>query len=491
MPQTIYGGQVGTATIRAGDAASVSVDAGSGAIVEIRRGDTTVSKTAIAATTTFGPYTDDMGLRVSAFAGATATISDPIDQNAARPTDAKVAAIDSLVSGAGNIPNAYKLRRSMSRIGQAFARQASIGVFGHSVVAGAYANDVISTAAPADVTWNSVGWVGVLRRILAARYGVASLTGALHPVENPATNFTLGGAATITGPNLSAGLAGYRINLAAATDTATVSGTGRYLRVWGYALAAGTKARYTVDGGSLTTDPGAGASGVTPSGSQYWYTWDIDCGTDAAHTVVLQGAASGSWYMWGACFMSQTTSGALVHRLGKSGAVLPDIVASSLDATDTAGPAWRTTLNDVSKTQQLEAVTTRLVLDLAICMVDANDVSGGWSSYGYTLADIRRHAANFANRVTALGIDVLFVTGPQRDPSSYAAGCPHTQDEAIAQYKAVADSMDRCAHLDLTLAYPTYAGANADGLMIDTVHPTSRGHGWIGARVAQALLAAA
>jgi hypothetical protein len=106
MPQTIYGGQVGTATIRAGDAASVSVDAGSGAIVEIRRGDTTVSKTAIAATTTFGPYTDDMGLRVSAFAGATATISDPIDQNASRPTDVKVAAVDSLVSVDGNLASA-------------------------------------------------------------------------------------------------------------------------------------------------------------------------------------------------------------------------------------------------------------------------------------------------------------------------------------------------------------------------------------------------
>ena len=399
-------------------------------------------------------------------------------------------AVQAMVSGAGNIPNAYKLRRAMSRIGQAYARQASIGVFGHSVVAGAYANDVVSTVSPADLTWSSLGWVGVMRRILAARYGTASLAGILNPAENFSTNFTLGGGASQTTINLSAGLAGVRVNLPAATDTVSVTGTGRYLRVWGYALAAGTKARYTIDGGSLTTDPGAGSAGVTPSGSQYWYTFDIDCSTDAAHTVVLQGAASGSWYLWGAAFLSQTTSGVLVHRLGKSGAVLPDIIAASLDATDTAGPAWRTTLNDASKTQQLEAVTTRFGLDLAICMVDANDVSGGWTNYGYTLADIRRHAQNFASRVTALGIDVLFVTGLERAPAAYAAGCPHTQDEAIAQYKAVADGMDRCAHLDLTLAYPTYTDANTDGLMIDTVHPTSRGHGWMGARVAQALLAA-
>lgn len=402
------------------------------------------------------------------------------------------AALQSLVSGAGNIPNAYKLRRSMSRIGQAYARQAHIGVFGNSIAAGAYANDVVTTVSPADVTWNSVGWVGVMRRILAARYGTASLAGLLHPAENFSTNFTVGGSAAQAGPNNNVGLAGYRINLAGASDTASLSGTGRYLRVWGFALASGTKARYTIDGGSLTTDPGAGASGATPSGSgQFWYTFDIDCSTDAAHTVVLQGAASGSWYVYAAAFLSQTTSGVVVHRLGRSGAVLPDIIAASLDATDTAGPAWRTTLTDNSKTQQLESLTTRLGLDLAICMIDANDLTGGWSTYGYTLSDVRRHAQNFANRVTALGIDVLFVSGARRDPSSNAVGCPHTQDEVIAQYKSVADGMDRCAHVDLSLAYPTFADANADGLLIDTVHPNSRGHGWIGARVAQALLAAA
>lgn len=405
--------------------------------------------------------------------------------------DLNAPALQALVSGAGNIPNAYKLRRSMSRIGQGYARQANIGILGPSTVTGAYANDVVSVVSPADLTWNSVGWVGVLRRILAARYGVASLAGSLHPCDNFSTNFTLGGGASLTGPNLAVGLAGYRINLPAPSDTVTVSGTGRYLRVLAYALAAGTKARWTVDSGTLTTDPGPGAAGLTPSGIQYWYAFDVDLGTDAPHTVVLQGAASGGWYLYSHAFLSQTTSGVVVHRMGRSGAVLPDIVASSLDATDTTGPAWRTTINDANKTQQLESITTRMGLDLVICMIDANDVSGGWTSYGYTLADIRRHAANFASRVTALGIDVLFVTGLHRDPANYAIGCPHTQAAAIAQYKAVADSMDRCAHLDLTLAYPTFADANADGLMIDAVHMTSRGHGWIGARVAQALLAAA
>lgn len=381
-----------------------------------------------------------------------------------------------------------KLRRSRARIAQAHARQASVGVFGHSIVAGAYANDVVSAASPADLAWNSLGFVGVLRKALSARYGVASVAGMLHPAENQSTNFTLGGSASLGGPGLSAGL-GYRINLTGSADTVTVAGTGRYLRVWSYALTAGTKARYTVDGGALTTDPGAGSAVLTESGSQYWYTFDIDCTTDAAHTVVLQGAASGSWYLWGAAFLAQTTSGVLVHRLGKSGAVLPDIIAATLDATDTAGPVWRTSLNAASKTQQLTSVTTRFGLDLAICMVDANDVSGGWSSYAYTLADVRRHAQNFADRVTALGIDVLFVSGTRRDPANYAAGVPFTQEDAIAQYKSVADGMDRVAYFEAVPNYTTYAAANADGLMMDLVHPASRGHGAIGNGLAQLLMA--
>ena len=37
MPQTIYGSQVGSETLRAGDTLTISVDAGSGAVVSGRR----------------------------------------------------------------------------------------------------------------------------------------------------------------------------------------------------------------------------------------------------------------------------------------------------------------------------------------------------------------------------------------------------------------------------------------------------------------------
>ena len=105
MPQPIYGNQVGSETLRAGKVLTVSVNAGSGAIVEQLINGLKVAGSDITSSTAFGPYLDDTVLCVSAKAGATVTIGDPVDQAAQRPSDAKVAAVDSLVSGAGIFAN--------------------------------------------------------------------------------------------------------------------------------------------------------------------------------------------------------------------------------------------------------------------------------------------------------------------------------------------------------------------------------------------------
>ena len=101
MPQTIYGNQVGSETLRAGKVLTVAVNAGSGAIVEQLINGRKVAGSDITSSTAFGPFLDDTVLRVSAKAGATITIGDAVDQAAQRPSDAKVAVVDSLVSGAG------------------------------------------------------------------------------------------------------------------------------------------------------------------------------------------------------------------------------------------------------------------------------------------------------------------------------------------------------------------------------------------------------
>lgn len=383
------------------------------------------------------------------------------------------------------LSNRYALRKSLSKIARGYSALSSIGVLGHSVVAGAYSNDAVANA---DATWNDTGWAAVLRKRFATQFGTVSVRGLLHPAENFSTNFTVGGGAALNGPNNSVGVEGNRIDLAAAANTVSVSGTGRYLRVWGFSTATGIKARYTIDGGSLTTDPGAGSAGASPNG-QYWYTFDIDCTTDAAHTVVLQGAASGSWYLFACAFMSQVSTGVVVHRMGKSGAVLPNLLAESLDGTDTAGPTWRTSLTTNGKLQQAHSITSQIGIDLMMVMVDANDLTGGWTSYTYSLADVRRHAQNTVTSLVARGCDVLFITGLWRDPTSYGSGVPFTHAEAIAQYASVAAANDRCAHLDLASVWPDYAAANAAGLMQDAVHPTSLGHAWMADAVFRALMA--
>ena len=101
MPQTLYGNQVGSETLRAGKALTVTVNAGSGATVERMRNGAAVAADSISATTVFGPFTEDMVLRVSVCKDATVTIGDEADQIVQRPTDAKVAVVDSLVSGDG------------------------------------------------------------------------------------------------------------------------------------------------------------------------------------------------------------------------------------------------------------------------------------------------------------------------------------------------------------------------------------------------------
>ena len=397
-------------------------------------------------------------------------------------SDASTLQVD--VSASPRVSNRFALRKSLSRLARSYSAQSTVGVLGHSVVSGAYSNDAVSSV---DATWNDTGWVAVLRKMFATQYGTASLRGLLHPAENLSTNFTLAGGAAFNGPNNTVGVEGYRIDLAAAGNTVSVSGTGRYLRVWGFSTAAGVAARYTIDGGSLTTS-GTVSAGASPNG-QFWYTFDIDCTTDAAHTVVLQGAASGSWYLFACAFLAQTASGVLVHRMGRSGAVLPNLLAESLDGTDTAGPAWRTLLTANGKLQQAHSLTSQLGINLMMVMVDANDLTGGWTTYGYTLADVRRHAQNAVTSLVARGCDVLFVTGLWRDPAAYGIGAPFDHSQVIQQYASVAADNDYCAHLDLTSVWADYAAVNAAGLMQDTVHPNSLGHAWMADAVFRALTA--
>lgn len=116
MPQTIYGGQVGSEVLRAGDLLTVTVDVGSGAIVERFAGGRVVERAATAATANFGPYIDDMVFRLSVFPGATVHTSTS-DQPAERASDTDAAAIAALVLQAESTPAEYADIVSLSATG--------------------------------------------------------------------------------------------------------------------------------------------------------------------------------------------------------------------------------------------------------------------------------------------------------------------------------------------------------------------------------------
>ncbi|MEY5100569.1 MAG: hypothetical protein RJA36_3288, partial [Pseudomonadota bacterium] len=80
MSKTLYGNQLGSETLRAGKVLTISVDAGGGAIVEQFNDGRKIAGSDITASTAFGPFVDDTVLKVSAKAGATVTIGDPVDQ---------------------------------------------------------------------------------------------------------------------------------------------------------------------------------------------------------------------------------------------------------------------------------------------------------------------------------------------------------------------------------------------------------------------------
>jgi hypothetical protein len=513
---------------------------------------------------------------------ATAPAEDA--SNSSPFTPAEAASIKGVVSGAGSlIPQRTHLRRSLAKLGGASTSPCVANVFGHSIVDGGYANDdVKSIDLAVETIFEVSGFVGVLRRLFANRFGTVC-GDAYMPAGSQNNRLAKAGGTTNT-PGSSQGFGGSYTTIPAnatpSTNTLTFAVNGTVCRVRGMIAASGGQINYTVDGGATTAAAPASTVQTPRVNGFYWLEVDLPLGADGAHTVVIQAHATASTIIFDVRGVSDITKGVLVGRYGFSGKCLPDMFAHALDATDVAGPAsW---LSSIAATgyfdQQLQSVIGRSNLptyskgaatmtiaspavvsfvghklnandpvqftttgalptgvtasvnyyamssgltadafqisatpggaaivttgaqsgvhtlirvckgfstDLAIIMCDVNDSSAG-VAYGYSLADVQRHAQNVANKIVALGCDVLFVTGPRRQtwPASW------TQDQNTAAYKAVADATDHVGHLDLTPLWADWADANAAGLMVDYTHLSSRGHAWDANAIYNALIAA-
>lgn len=343
----------------------------------------------------------------------------------------------------------------LSRWRQALANQATtqavIAVIGNSVAEGAYSNDVAVTN---EASWRVNGWVAKLRDIYTALYG--------NPGEGfiPARNssiWTLGGGASA--PTGASSFGNFKDNFTLSTahtvSITTPASNCDTARIYCWNQSGGAF-RYSIDGGALVTSTPA------PTGADTNYSVDIPL-TAGSHTLLLQGPAALTAIISGVGFFNSAVKGVAVHRMGKSGKVLKD-ATNAFDALNASG------------LRSIRSQSTALGSDLIIIELSANNVTGGWSTYGLTPAQVATGFGLVVSQLTADGADVLLIGGPWRDPASYSI--PYTQVEYDAAIQSIANANAHCAYLDVKQLQGSYALSAASGFYLsgDPIHPDSSGH---------------
>lgn len=391
-----------------------------------------------------------------------------LTEAAANATYASLSAMP--VGAARDKPGIYfadHIRKSRAKLAASRFTQCHIGIYGHSVVDGAYSNDAGSTD---HATWRTRGFVTQARTMLAERFGSVgdgwfwpgSASGVIGSLQN--------GAAVQTGQSV--GYAGQRIHLPSSTSQFTIVApqcTALKLLCLG---GVGT-IRYQVDGGGVQTASSSGADS---------YIVSITGLADTTHTFTILGdAGSTAAYVVAVGFFRSTTTGAIVSRFGFSGQTAADCFAWAAPSGTTLGD-----LSNADKDRQLRTTVTDLAVDLAVLMYNVNDTSKGWTTYGRTPTAVQTATQTLCNKLIAAGHDVLLLCGPPKDPASYSSGGYTVADYAEAYYN-IAAATDRVAFMDLERIWGTWATATTDGLMYDYVHPSMRGHSDIAALLSSAL----
>lgn len=411
------------------------------------------------------------------------------------------------VSG-GGIVGVSKIRKLLSAIGQAAYRRVNLSYHGHSIVVGVDANSSGAFNAASLAAWNTQSQAAVLAKVLSAASGGAAsssmiamggIIGSLNPL------LTLGGGAPAQAVDGLFGPYGTRVTLTNPAHTLSFAAVGTAVRVYCVASGAGstTPLRWSapsVSGGVTQTGPSPAASpnpGNTPDGTRTWCEFTIGP-VVPGETVSLVGPTSGSYSVYLIDADYKTTPGVTVNRIAQSGATLAGLHAAATDNTDTGGyfGGWLGSGNANVRLGQQQSLSVRVPSDGALLQTEVNDLNEWAQSWNYTLADLQRHLSNYLSYHNTLGLPVLMVLGPIRDPSFSVGTRPYQQTDLIAAYKAVIDAAPNAAYLDLTAEFggattAGYALQGAAGLMQDNVHPNQIGHGYFGNRIAQALLAAA
>jgi len=352
----------------------------------------------------------------------------------------------------------------------------SIPFIGHSIVYGQNTG-----ASEADYKTNALPQ-RIAARLNAYLGTTQADTGAIFCASQQQSLWTLAGGATyrtdIAGNN-------YNSIQLQAGNTASISVTGTSIVIYMLAAATGISVSYTIDGGGSVTAP-VSVTNSTGDGVWHYYPVTITGLSAGAHTIVITGPATSKVMVVGIEGRS-SSNGVVVHRAGNPSYVLPDMLAVSMDATDTAGNATWLAASSVNKVRQLGSLTTLFSPSLVMLMFDVNDLIRGWQTYGYTLSDCKRHLTNTLTALNTQGYSALVVIGPWLATASYAAGCPFTQEDLARVYREAVIASSNASLIDIKT--PLYSRQGYNNLMMDGyTHPTALGANAIGQKIADAMI---
>ncbi len=348
--------------------------------------------------------------------------------------------------GASATPRLYSphgLRRFRARLADADISRVRVLAVGHSVVFGKGAAGT-NTETDAEAAVNS--WPGRLRARFARDFGDPG-EGWLHFGDSRVSIGTSTGAGTrgifSRGRRLAAGQ----------TMTITLPAcTGFDLMIWKDSATNTGVPSYAVDG----------AAAVTPAqpatGNDYFAIIPVTGLTDAPHTVVLSGPATGSATV-SAIAARRSATGVAVSRLAVASAKIGDLTTAATFTADQQDSVRRATFIGTDA-------------HLVILEFQSYDQQGQTP-----LADWRARHQAIIDKVVGNGGCVLLLGDP--DQGNPAAGIIQSQyaDELV---KLAADN-DHVAYLSIADLWGTYGqGAAADmGLYVatSTTHPSRRGYG--------------
>ena len=420
----------------------------------------------------------------------------------------------SLVSGdrnygfGSNIIGVSKIRKLLGAIGNAAYRRVNIGMQAHSIGVGVNSTETATFDAATFTNYHTKSQAAIIAKRLSAAVGgtaccASIVAGGISNLPNPL--LTTGGSAPTPLQDGLFGVGAWNAVLSAPGHTLSFTAVGTSIRVYSVNSGAGSviPGRWSapsVSGGATQT-AAAPSGGNTPDGARTFNNFTVGP-VVPGETVSLIGPTSGSYRVHYIDLDYQpSAAGVSVHRLCVSGLSLPAINAAALDSTDTQGPQSSSWIGSAAakvnaRLGQAQTVSVQVPQDGVILQTDVNDLND-WTAYGYTLADLSRHLTNYLTYKASLGIPVLVILGPIRDPSYLPGTRPYDQADIIAAYKTVIDASSNAAYIDLTAEFSgstltaRYDAQTASALLYDIVHPGTMGHGYYGLMIADALLAAA